>query len=317
MTPVSTSASNAKLTIHLPNTNKALSDALKQASPEQLVQLKEGKDIKSVLTSLFHAKIDNSKSDAILLDLLKNSAVFKNMGNFTEDLKSLVATLKSDPILAQKLLKIEEFLEPASTLKTHNLKEKIDNSGIFMESKIGSLPENYDFNEALHDDLKAKLLSLGEEIKESHPHDEKLQNQIDQLTTQIDYHQLLSHLNNSTSLYLPFTWDQLEKGSLSLKKGKENKFYCEINLTLKEYGEMDLMMGLYDEDQLEMQIQTGKKELKTLLQEHLGELRAVLIEAGITPRSIRIYDTNEIIIPKTNAYISDDTNYSPNFEERV
>ncbi|MCX6074275.1 MAG: flagellar hook-length control protein FliK [Campylobacterales bacterium] len=309
----STSANNAKLSILLPNSNKALSDALKQASPEQLVQLKEGKDLKSVLVSLFHAKIENTKSDALLLDLLKNSAVFKNMGNFTEDLKSLLATLKSDSALAPKSEKIEQFLQPLSTIDSTNLKEKIANSGIFMESKLVALLEKIDFDESLHHDLKAQLLSLREEVKES----PKIQEQIDQLTTQIDYQQLLSHLSSSTSLYLPFEWDQLQQGSLSIKKAKGDKFYCEINLTLKEYGEMTLIMGLYDENQLEIQVQTEKKELKTLIQEHLGELRAVLVEAGITPRSIRIYDTNEIIIPKTNAYISDDANYSSSFQERV
>jgi hypothetical protein len=311
--PLSTNAHNAKLSILLPNTNKALFDALKQASPEQLSQLKEGKDIKSVLASLFHAKIDHTKSDTLLLDLLKNSAVFKNIGNFTQDLKSLLTTLKSDPALTPKIEKIEQFLQPIATVDTPTFKEKINNSGVFMESKIAALLEKADFDESLHHDLKAQLLSLSEEIKDS----PKIQEQIDQLTTQIDYQQLLSHLTNSTSLYLPFEWDQLKQGSLSIKKAKDNKSYCEINLTLKEYGEMSLMMGLYDENQLEMHIQTEKKDLKSLIQAHLGKLRELLVEAGITLRSIRIYDANEKIIPKTNVYTSDEANYASGFEERV
>lgn len=311
---------NTKFAILLPNTNKVLADILKQASPEQLFQLKEEKDFKSILSSLFQAKIDNTKSDAVLLELLKNNAAFKTLGNFSEELKALLTTLKAEPSLAPKLLKLEAFLQPISPLDIPVLKEKIANSGIFMESKLGSLLEASpsEFEERMGYDVKAQLLRLGKEIEELQPvNHEKFQTKIDQLLTQIDYHQLLSHLNNSNSLYFPFTWDQLEHGSLSLKKGKKESFYCEINLTLKEYGEMDLMMGLYGENQLDIQIQTQQGEFKTLLQEHLGELKSLLINAGITPRSVRIYEASEILTPKTSAYTQDESEPHSFFEERV
>jgi len=313
MINLSSNAHNAKLALHLPSNNKALSDALKQASPAQLEQLKEGRDLKSVLTSLFQSKISNTKSDTLLLDLLKNSAVFKTMGNFTENLTSLLTTLKSDPTLAPKMEKLELFLQPLSTVDTPILKDKINNSGIFLESKLATLLENGDLDDNLHHDLKAQLLHLKEEVKEF----PKLQEHIEQLTTQIDYQQLYSHLNNSTSLYFPFVWDQLEKGSLSIKKGKEKKFYCEIDLTLKEYGEMNVMMALMEENQLEIHIQTQQEDLKTLLKEHLPQLKSLLIEVGITPRIVRIVDRNDVTMNKTTAYSYEESNYHSNFEERV
>lgn len=308
MIPLTT---NTKFAILLPNTNKALAEALKQVSPEQLVQLKEGKDLKSVLQSLFQAKIENTKSDGVLLDLLKNSATFKNMGSFTENLKSLLSTLKAEPSLAPKLSQLEGYLQHISTLDTPNLKEKISNSGVFLESKILATLE---VEETLAHDVKGQLLTLGEEIKESHPNS---QSKIDQLLTQIDYHQLLSHLNNSNSLYFPFAWDQMEKGSLSLKKGKKDKFYCEINLTLKEYGEMDLMMGLYSENQLDIQIQTQQENFKMLLQNNLENLRNLLINAGLSPRRIRIYAKSETHNPKMSAYTQEESEMHTLFEERV
>ncbi len=308
MIPLTT---NTKFAILLPNTNKALAEALKQVSHEQLVQLKEGKDLKSVLQSLFLAKIENTKSDGVLLDLLKNSATFKNMGSFTENLKSLLSTLKAEPSLAPKLSQLEGYLQHISTLDTPNLKEKISNSGVFLESKILATLE---VEETLAHDVKGQLLTLGEEIKESHPNS---QSKIDQLLTQIDYHQLLSHLNNSNSLYFPFVWDQMEKGSLSLKKGKKDKFYCEINLTLKEYGEMDLMMGLYSENQLDIQIQTQQENFKMLLQNNLENLRNLLINAGLSPRRIRIYAKSETHNPKMSAYTQEESEMHTLFEERV
>ncbi|MGZ8546335.1 MAG: flagellar hook-length control protein FliK [Sulfuricurvum sp.] len=271
-----------------------MADVLKQASSEQLLQLTEGKDLKSILHSLFQAKIENTKSDGVLLDLLKNSATFKNMGNFTENLKSLLSTLKAEPSLAPKLSQLEGYLQHITTVDAANLKEKMSNSGVF--------------------DVKAQLLTLGEEIQESHPN---AQSKIDQLLTQIDYHQLLSHLNNSNSLYFPFAWDQMEKGSLSLKKGKKDKFYCEINLTLKEYGEMDLMMGLYSENQLDIQIQTQQENFKTLLQDNLENLRNLLMNAGLSPRQIRITAKSETHNLKMSAYTQEESGIHTLFEERV
>jgi flagellar hook-length control protein FliK len=313
MINLSTNAHNAKLAIHLPSNNKALSDALKNATPQQLEQLKEGRDLKSVLNALFQSKIGTTKSDTLLLDLLKNSAVFKNMDNFTDNLKSLLTSLKSNPDLAKKMKNLEHFLQPLSTADTTSLKDKITNSGIFMESKLAKLLENVDIDMNLHHDLKAQLLILKEEVN-THP---ELQDHIDQLTTQIDYQQLYSHLNNSTSLYFPFVWDQLEKGSLSIKNNKENKFYCEIDLTLKEYGEMNLMMALMEENQLEIQIQTQQENLMILLKEHLPELKSLLIEAGINPRIVRIYDRKDITPKKMAAYGYEESAYNSNFQEWV
>ena len=34
----------------------------------------------------------------------------------------------------------------------------------------------------------------------------------------------------------------LEDGNISMKKADEDKFYCQINLTLKDFGKVDLML---------------------------------------------------------------------------
>jgi Flagellar hook-length control protein FliK len=381
--------SDTRLSIILPNTNKALAEAIKTATPEQLNQLKEGKDIKSLLTSVFQDKITSSKSDQTLLDILKNTAAFKNMGNFTEDLKSLLTELKASPALAQKSDVLEGFFKNITSMDTASLKSQLENSGVFMESKIaaaiqiiptlketltslqnllsksvlpeakalsakiGSLLETPALNqppldlksaekltdtvkhitdtfrgivsisdvlyskesaqlvtklgefthpegllldnvlrESMSNDLKSGLMKLSEELQSSpDPTTAPLLEHVDKLLTQIDYQQILSHLNNANSIYIPFTWDQLDEGSMTLKKGKDKKFYCEINLRLKEYGELDLMMGLYEGNQIEIQAHTEKPQLKALIQENIAELRSLLINSGLTPRAIRVYET--------------------------
>lgn len=468
----------ARLNIVLTNTNKALSEAVKHATAEQLETLKEGKDIKSLLTSVFQDKTTSSKSDQTLLDLLKNSTAFKNMGSFSEDLKSLVSELKSSPDVTSKTAVLEKFLKNIVTLDPQTLKSQIADSGVFMESKfasalqklpdltqtletlkaalskvplneaktlqthitallgstalaqaslsqesavqltdtikkisdslqtflsksdplyskeITSLAQKLDqltilqeikttlsqiystllssnapdtnplldsienllknlststdedlknftlqlknaihdgenttqeltrlvaklgeftnpkelvletfLKESLSNDLKSNLLALSEELHQStDPAASKLVEQVDKLLLQIDYHQLISHLSSSNSIYFPFAWDQLEEGSLTFKKTPDKKFYCEINLKLKEYGELDLMMALYEGNQIEIQAHTEKGELKTLIHENLATLRAQLIDAGLTPRSLRILERNEIKTPLNDLY---------------
>ncbi|MDD2829164.1 MAG: flagellar hook-length control protein FliK [Sulfuricurvum sp.] len=314
------SATNTKLSLLIPNTNKVLNEILKHATPEQLSDLKEHKDIKTFLSSLFNDKINNTKSDALLLDLLKNNPSFKTMGNFTDNLKSLLDNLKSDPQLAKKGEKLETFIQSASTLNSPLLKEKISHSGVFMESKIASLGTN-PTPESLREierDVKSQLLHLSDDLKgDDSPQSAQLQTKIDNLITQIDYHQLQSHLNASNSLYFPFAWDGLEKGSLSSKKGKSGKFYCEINLTLKEYGDIDLMMALYEQNNLDIQIHTEKPELKKVLKENLSSLKSLLQEAELVLRNIRIVENKEILTPVSNAYNQNDGDNYTGFEVTV
>jgi hypothetical protein len=405
-----TPATQSKLSLLLPQQNKVLNELIKNATPEQLVSLNDKKDLKSMLGTLFQHKIDNTKSDALLLNMLKNSPAFKNMGNFTDTLKSLVTDLKSNPAFensANKLLRAATHLQPdtigqkvmttlestptktnpqansllkpeiltqgdknipnaitpeirtslipldtleakttqfdqnlplqtkeSSTVSDHEeavhspifeldapiLKEKIINSGVFMESKIATLEGATQeiVDEQMSNDLKSQLLELHEELQTSPSHENRqLQFKVDELLTHIDYHQLLSHLNNSNSLYFPFAWEGLEKGSIELKKSKGEKFYCEINLTLKEHGNVDLFMGLHDENQLEIKIHTQKTQFKELLQTHIDELRTLLRDANLTLRSVRIFDENERLTQSLKAYesINDDT--SDGFEVTI
>lgn len=418
---------DAKITFMMPHQNKALKIALSLASPVQLALLKEGKDLKSIVSSLFQAKITNSKSDQVLLDILKSNHAFKQFGNFTQELKSFVTTLKSspefknNPDLLPKLSKLENSLQSITTLNAPVLKEKVANSGLFMESKIASTtlpmqtigetlqklqhalvqtslgeaknlslsiaeflehpivekagedmgsarvliktiqtltdtverilpkidpqtphqakvveeirvslkqlapftkPEHLliqsQLDEHLSHDVKSQLMQLSDDIKAlSTPVSNDVQTQIDKLITHIDYHQLLSHLDGSSTLYFPFSWDMLEEGSLSFKKREEKKFYCEVHLQLKEYGKIDLMMALYEGNQLEIQAHTETSEFKKRIQEHLSTLRTLLTQAGINPRAIRVYDATESSAAHTSAYTPDETDFNAGFEVTV
>ena len=496
--------SDKTLKVLLPNMNKALAEAIKSASAEQLTQLGEQKDIKSILASLFDDKLTTQKSDKIILDILKNAPVFKEMGNFSKDIKLLKQELKSRSIPKEIEISLTEFIKNVDSIEPKLLKSQITNSGIFLESKLANpttfkeifkeiiqeiktllqkssnkdarqieqllepliqdenipsnpkevtpllknitkiidsisalnekakspqtkelepiiddlkkiikpdvtlnkpldiktlipkietlyvkveqsslpqkmklldsiekiitslrsipLPEvlqekvqlpqihkdillkltdeikkithflesstiklddpvvskemntlneklksftkpdipNKILNENIANDAKANLLRLSEEIKQN----PQLQNTdieklVDKLTLQIDYFQLYSHLNNSSSIYFPFVWDQLEDGGFSIKKGKKDKFYCEINLNLKDYGELKLMLTLYNKNQINLHAYSQSDVLKSGMKEDLELLHSTFKEANLILREIRFFDIKN---DKTGGY---------------
>jgi flagellar hook-length control protein FliK len=150
--------------------------------------------------------------------------------------------------------------------------------------------------DVIANDLKSVLLQAGSEVtKSSHPNQSEILRHIDKLTLTIDYHQLVSHLSNSTSLSLPFSYEQLQEGHIEFKRDKENRFYCDINLKLKEYGELNLKLTLYDKNQLNIHIYSNNAEFKEMIKENIPSLRSALIENQITPREIRLFE------PKTES----------------
>lgn len=262
--------------IHSPDTAR-LADTLESLTARSAPL----SDVKSALADLYRTLL-SSRSDAAspLLDaiesLLRNAAALPEPAAPLADLAAQVraaALLGDAPLLAESA----QIAEELAAIDTPE--------GLLVTALL---------DEAVGEDLKYHLLELSDTLTqlpeaESAP----LRDPVDKLLLQIDYHQLLSSVSASTSLFLPFEWDMLEEGSIAFRKNRPDKFYCEINLTLKEYGPLDLLMGLYDGNQLEVQAHPESDELKTLIDENLPALRSALIEAGLTPRRLRIVGNNE------------------------
>lgn len=392
------------------NTNKALLKIVKHASPEQLTQLQESKDPKSILTSLFQDKLTQHKSDRLILEILKSAPQFKQMGNFSDQLKTLIRELKASPQFSTAAL--EKFLQNSSAFTPQALQKQMNNSGVFMESKIAAFiqhtaqspatppslselkrelstlytkllstptperenlldgiekllnaptkisanelksliqafdkfPPHTEHNDSitklipkltaflqtkepiqehtlpqiLADDIKSSLMTLREELHASDASNAQKQlEQIDKLLLQIDYHQLQSHLTNATSLYFPFAWELLEKGSLSFKKKDQTKSFCSVNLTFKEYGELVILMSLYDSQQLEIHFHTEKPSLNALIKEYLAELRELLSQIGFHLKVIRVHEENESQKHLQEIYGEDESQPHGGFEVKV
>lgn len=416
------------LNIILPNTNKALKEVLQNASPRELETLSTGKDLKSILNTLLKGSSQNGAGDKTLLTLLKNNPTFKELGSITSSVKELIQTLKQDknPLPLEKQL--GTFLSDIKDISEKSLKTKIENSGIYLESKLknaqtpkvevrellndlskmmqdtklpnvkllnGALKEtlsselfknvsnadlltnvkadlssltelskkvqnvvekfeqrinsNVDRNvnpndvlfsketktlldkitllskpeqlqnqtrvkDMLSQDLKAILLKTHEEISaSSHPNKQELLKHIDKLSLQIDYHQLLSHLSNASSLYIPYSWEALEDGNITIKKAKDDKFFTDIELQLKDYGELKLRLGMFEGKQLNINVTAQSEELKNIFKENLPMLKQQLFAVGITPKEIRFLEDSS----KTEAYSNPSSNLEMGFEVKA
>ena len=147
-----------QLNIILPNTNKALKEVIKDATSKELLNLSQDKDLKSIMNSLLKQTRESSSSDKTLLNLLKNNPTLKNLGSISGNIKALLQSVQSDknPLPIEKQLK--SFLVNIKDLSEPILKEKIQNSGVFLESKLKNAKNP-------QVELKETLQTLTKELK--------------------------------------------------------------------------------------------------------------------------------------------------------
>ena len=415
-----------QLNIILPNTNKALKEVIKDATSKELLNLSQNKDLKSIMNSLLKQTRESSSSDKTLLNLLKNNPTLKNLGSISGNIKALLQSVQSDknPLPIEKQLK--SFLVNIKDLSEPILKEKIQNSGVFLESKLknaqnpqvelkeilqtltkelksskifnvtvlneklteilntkpianasnrallqllqesskdltslsktikdvtkqllehqnnpankadvinsktvitqlhkltnfdtpAKLTPNYHVEKITQEDIKAILAKTTEQLgKSDHPQKADILKHIDKLSLQIDYHQLVSHLSNASSLYIPFEWNEMKEGQISVKKEQDDKFTVDIDLKLQEYGELNIKLALYEKNQLNIRIYSNHQDFKNIIKENIASLRSSLIENGITPREIRLLDKNRQEAP--SPYEQNEQNIQVGFEVKA
>jgi len=299
------------LQLILPNTNKALTQVLKNASPEELQTLTQSKDLGSILDSLLkRATTSDTTQNKLLLELLKNNPTLKSLSNANTTIKELIQTLKQEknPLPLEKTL--ENFLTNIKDINPKELKTKLQTSGLFLESSIKNTQNP---KELFSSDIKAILLKAHDELTNSNQtNKQEILKHIDKLLLQIDYNQLVSHLSNASSLYIPYEWKDLKDGNITLKNAKDDKFFCDIHLNLKSYGELDLRLALFQNDQINININTKSKALKSILQENLPTLKKQLLHVNITPKEIRFINEKSNIYEKQTS-----DNFAMGFEVKA
>ena len=106
----------------------------------------------------------------------------------------------------------------------------------------------------------------------------------------------------------------MKEGNIEIKHDDKNRFYCDIDLNLEEYGEVNLKLTIFDKKQLNLHIYSQNSEFKELVKEALPSLRSALIEADINPREIRVYEPTKKI---SSPYDTQEENLYMGFEVKA
>ena len=212
-----------------------------------------------------------------------NISTFSN--NFSSNLSPLLTNLKES---------LETLNPNSSSVQTH-ISKLVEN----VENLIKDLANPKAQSSNISDDMKSILLQIQDEVSsKTDPKSQDLARQVDKLLTQIDYHQLASITSNSNNVYLPFFWEVLDEGNISMKKTDEDKFYCQINLTLKDFGKVDLMLAMYDKNKIDLTIYAQREHFKTAIRDNMQSLKVALNSVDLIPVNIKLLDLKEEQVEK-------------------
>ncbi|QNK84351.1 flagellar hook-length control protein FliK [Aliarcobacter cryaerophilus] len=274
------SANNIKSLIN--NQVKELLNQIKQ-DLTQNQNIIQNKNILTLIDKLISLPDLFSKSEAIL-NSVQNSSISNFSNNFATNLNPLLTALKESlQAINPKNIEIQNQI--------NSLIKKVEN--IIQEYTNNQLDNPKD-NQKLDNDFKSILLKMQDEVAQKT--DIKSQDSlktINNLLTQIDMQQLTSLVSNSNFVYIPFFWEMLKDGTVEIKEKEEDKFFCQIKLTLKDFGKIDLMLSMYDENKLDMTIYAQREHFKVTLRDNLQKLKLALNEVNIIPMHIKLLDMKE------------------------
>ncbi|MFX4232605.1 flagellar hook-length control protein FliK [Aliarcobacter butzleri] len=291
---IENSTNSTDKTTNLAN-NTTLKDSINLQTKELLTQIKndiiqnpnmiQNKNILPMIDNLL--KMDNlfSKNDTIQ-NFLANSNSSGNLSTFTSNFASNLSPLLTT--LKESL----ETLNPNNTHLQNHLTKLVDKVELIIQD-LATTP-NGKLDTKVSEDMKTVLLQMQDELaSKTDPKSLEVAKQVDRLLTQIDLHQLTSLVSNSNYVYLPFFWEMLEDGSIEMKQKDEEKFFCQINLTLKDFGKVDLMLGLYDKNKLDLTIYAQREHFKTAIRENMQQLKIALNSVELIPVNVKLLDMKE------------------------
>lgn len=259
---------------------------------EPAVSNKFNETLTSIKSELLNTNSPITKDAIQTIDkFLTQPSLMQNQAAFKNSLNELLTTIKT--IITN--IPTQSNIQPTEIYRLiNNLENSIKPGSELLH------PKNLEFNPEIQktnisNDIKSVLLKLGEELQQqpSSQISNEIYKQVDKLLTQVDYYQLMSLTSSTNYIYFPFIWDMLEDGSLSMKKLNEEKFYVEINLQLKEFGKINLLLVMYDKNHLDISIFAQKQKLKEEVSDHLQGLKKALSSVGIVPGTIKLLDLKE------------------------
>ena len=140
-----------------------------------------------------------------------------------------------------------------------------------------------EISKVLNQDVKSTLLNISEKSQNA-----QIVNAANKMISQIEMHQMVSSLQGGIQTYMPYIWDGVEGGNVAFKQGKKDKFYAQIDLNFKKFGQINVMVGLVDKRYIDLSVATQTNEFKELILGNSSELKQAISKLGLIVSNFNI-----------------------------
>ena len=237
------------------------------------------KELKAILESLKNnlKMLNNIGDEAGLVKAFNEVSDVSKEGSLQDKLQSAARRLAHSLSLADPDASTakSDLAESKALLKQLKLATNDINN---ITTKSGS-----EISKVLNQDVKSTLLNISE--KSQNP---QTVNAANKMISQIEMHQMVSSLQGGIQTYMPYIWDGVEGGNVAFKQGKKDKFYAQIDLNFKKFGQINVMVGLVDKRYIALSVATQTNEFKELILGNSSELKQAISKLGLIVSNFNI-----------------------------
>ena len=231
--------------------------------------------------------LENLKNDLKMLNNIGDEAGLVKAFNEVSDISkegSLQDKLQS---AARRLAHSLSLADPeASTAKS----DLVESKALLKQLKLATNDINNittksqsEISKVLNQDVKSTLLNISEKSQNA-----QTVNAANKMISQIEMHQMVSSLQGGIQTYMPYIWDGVEGGNVAFKQGKKDKFYAQIDLNFKKFGQINVMVGLVDKRYIDLSVATQTNEFKELILGNSSELKQAISKLGLIVSNFNI-----------------------------
>ncbi len=237
------------------------------------------KELKAILESLKNdlKMLNNIGDEAGLVKAFNELSDVSKEGSLQDKLQSAARRLAHSLSLADPEASTakSDLAESKALLKQLKLATNdINNITTKSQSEISKV---------LNQDVKSTLLNISEKSQNA-----QTVNAANKMISQIEMHQMVSSLQGGIQTYMPYIWDGVEGGNVAFKQGKKDKFYAQIDLNFKKFGQINVMVGLVDKRYIDLSVATQTNEFKELIISSSSELKQAISKLGLIVSNFNI-----------------------------
>ena len=237
------------------------------------------KELKAILESLKNdlKMLNNIGDEAGLVKAFNEVSDVSKEGSLQDKLQSAARRLAHSLSLADPEASSakSDLAESKALLKQLKLATNDINN---ITTKSGSK-----ISKVLNQDVKSTLLNISEKSQNA-----QTVNAANKMISQIEMHQMVSSLQGGIQTYMPYIWDGVEGGNIAFKQGKKDKFYAQIDLNFKKFGQINVMVGLVDKRYIDLSVATQTNEFKELILGNSSELKQAISKLGLIVSNFNI-----------------------------